>query len=155
MISGGGQQNGLRAGTLPVPLIAGFAAAVKELNNNKEMEINSLQQLRDCLLNELRKELTITVHGSLINRHPGNLHLAIKGVDSLQLLNNVQPYLAFSLGSACDGLNREYSSLMKGIGVSREEAENAFRLCVGKMTSSEDIVIAASIITREAKKILL
>lgn len=154
MIDGGGQQNGLRAGTLPVPLIVGFSEAVKILDISKEIEVERLQMLRVNLLSGLRKELTISVHGNLLNRHPGNLHLAIEGVDSMQLLNNVQPYLAFSLGSACNGMNREYSSLMQEIGVSREESERSFRLCVGRMTTKDEIMVAIGIITEAAKKLL-
>lgn len=154
MIFGGGQQNGLRAGTLPVPLIVGFSEAVKILDNNKEIEAQRIQELRNYLLSELRKELNINVHGNLVNRHPGNLYLSIEGVDSMQLLNNVQPYLAFSLGSACDGLNREYSSLMKAMRLPKHEAERSFRLCVGRMTTKDDIAEAILIINNTVKKLL-
>lgn len=154
MIDGGGQQNGLRAGTLPVPLIVGLSEAVKLLDSNRKTEANQLQALRDSLLNGLRKELKISVHGNLLDRHPGNLHLAIEGVDSMQLLNNVQPYLAFSLDSACNGMNREYSSLMQAIGICREESERSFRLCVGRMTTKNEIMTASDIIIDAAKKLL-
>lgn len=154
IIYGGGQQNGLRAGTLPVPLIVGFSEAVKILDSNKEVEAEQLKSLKDYLLSGLRKELTINVHGNMINRHPGNLYLSIEGVDSMQLLNNVQPYLAFSLGSACDGLSREYSPLMKAMNLPRHESESSFRLCVGRMTTEEDIAEAILIITKAAKKLL-
>ncbi len=154
MICGGGQQNGLRAGTLPVPLIIGFTEAVKVLASNKETEAIRLRELRARLLSGLSEELIIKVNGSLIDRHPGNLHLAIEGVDSMQLLNNVQPYLAFSLGSACDGLNREYSALMQAMSISREKSEYAFRLCVGRMTTANEITSTIRIITEAAKKLL-
>lgn len=154
MICGGGQQNGLRAGTLPVPLIIGFTEAVKILASNKKTEAIRLQELRNYLLVGLRKKLTVNVHGSLEYRHPGNLHIAIKGINSMQLLNNVQPYLAVSLGSACDGLNREYSSLMQEMNISREESEHSFRLCIGRMTTENEIATTIHIITDAATKLL-
>lgn len=154
IISGGSQQNGLRAGTLPVPLIIGFAEAARELNENKDMEAKRLKGLREYLLSELKKVFSITIHGSMKDRHPGNLHLAINGVNSIQLLNNVQPYLAFSLGSACDGMNLDYSSLMQAINVSRDEAEHSFRICIGRMTTHEEVVESINIITLAAKKLL-
>lgn len=154
IICGGGQQNGLRAGTLPVPLIIGFTKAVQVLASNKEVEAERLRELREHLLSGLSEELVIIVYGSLIDRHPGNLYLAIEGVDSMQLLNNVQPYLAFSLSSACDGLNREHSALMQEMNIPRKEAEYAFRLCVGRMTTLHEIKASISIITEAAKKLL-
>lgn len=153
IISGGGQQDGLRAGTLPVPLIVGFAEAAKILDDNKETEALRLRELRNTLLNGLKQALAIKVFGNLDGRHPGNLYLAIENIDSMQLLNNVQPHIAFSLGSACDGLNREYSPIMKAMGVTKEVAECAFRVCVGRMTTVEEIHSAIEIIIAEVKKL--
>ncbi|MFP3458832.1 hypothetical protein R0J89_21515, partial [Psychrobacter sp. SIMBA_152] len=65
MISGGGQQNGLRAGTLPVPLVVGFAEAAKVLDEIKESEALRLRYLRNTLLNGLTQALAITVFGDL------------------------------------------------------------------------------------------
>lgn len=139
MIYGGGQQNGLRSGTLPTPLIVGLTKACEILAEIREEEAHSLITFRNYLLDSLSESLSIKVHGSLENRHPGNLHLAIEGVDTFQLLNNLQPYVAFSLGSACNGLNREYPKLMQAIGIDKQEFENSFRITVGRMTTKEDI----------------
>lgn len=139
MIYGGGQQNDLRSGTLPMPLIVGLTKACEILNEIKAEESNSLIDLRNYLLDSLSNNLSIKVHGSLENRHPGNLHLAIEGVDAFQLLNNLQPYVAFSLGSACNGLNRDYPKLMDCIGVSKQEFKSSFRITVGRMTTKEEI----------------
>lgn len=153
MISGGGQQDGLRAGTLPVPLVVGFAEAAKVLDEIKESEALRLRYLRNTLLNGLTQALAITVFGDLDGRHPGNLYLAIENVDSMQLLNNLQPHLAFSLGSACDGLSREYSPIMKAMGVPKDVAECAFRICVGRMTTIEEVNSAIEMIVAKVKKL--
>ena len=153
MISGGGQQDGLRAGTLPVPLIVGFSEAAKILDDNKETETLLLRELRDTLLNGLNQALAITVFGDLDGRHPGNLYLAIKNIDSMQLLNNIQPNLAFSLSSACDGLSREYSPIMKAMNVPKDIAECTFRICVGRMTTLEEIEQTIAIIIDTVKKL--
>ena len=153
LISGGGQQDGLRAGTLPVPLIVGFTEAANVLDKTKAAEALRLKGLRDALLKGLNEELTIKVFGDLNDRHPGNLYLAIENVDSMQLLNNLQPQIAFSLGSACDGLNREYSPIVKAMGVPKEIAECAFRICVGRMTTDEEVDLAIKLITECVKKI--
>ena len=147
MIYGGGQQNGLRSGTLPTPLIVGLTKAVEILQEIKESETQQLADLRNYLLSQLQQSFDIKVQGSLTNRHPGNLHVSIQGIDSLQLLNNLQPHVAFSLGSACNGLNRDYPNLMKAIGVSKEEFESSFRITVGRMTTKEEIDFAVQKIT--------
>lgn len=142
MIYGGGQQNDLRSGTLPTPLIVGLTKACEILNEIKIEERNSLVKLRNYLLDSLSNDLSIKVHGSLENRHPGNLHLAFEGIDTFQLLNNLQPYVAFSLGSACNGLNRDYPKLMQAIGTSQQEFESSLRITVGRMTTKEEINFA-------------
>ena len=147
MIYGGGQQNGLRSGTLPTPLIVGLTKAVEILQEVKKSETQQLTELRSYLLRQLQAKFEVKVQGSLINRHPGNLHVSIQGIDSLQLLNNLQPHIAFSLGSACNGLNRDYPLLMKAIGVSKEEFESSFRITVGRMTTKEEIDFAVQKIT--------
>ncbi len=153
MIVGGGQQDGLRAGTLATPLIVGFQKAAEIMYQNKEVEAESLKLLRHILLEILSKELDIEVIGDTSNRHPGNLYLAISGVDSVQLLNNLQPHLAFSLSSACDGLNREYLPLMQAMGIAREKAETTFRICIGRLTTKEEVLIAAKMIIEAVKNI--
>ena len=155
MIVGGGQQDGLRAGTLATPLIVGFKQAAEIMYENREMEAESLKLLRQTLLESLSNELDVEVIGDISNRHPGNLYLAIAGVDSVQLLNNLQPQLAFSLGSACDGLNREYSSLMQAMDISREKSETTFRICVGRLTTKQEVLIAARMIIEAVKRIKL
>lgn len=147
MIYGGGQQNGLRSGTLPTPLIVGLTKAVEILQEVKESETQQLAELKSYLLRQLQAKFEVKVQGSLINRHPGNLHVSIQGIDSLQLLNNLQPHIAFSLGSACNGLNRDYPSLMKEIGVDKDEFESSFRITVGRMTTKEEIDFAVQKIT--------
>lgn len=142
MIYGGGHQNNLRSGTLPLPLIAGLVKSVEILNEIKASEIAKLQELRGYLLSQLQLHFDILIHGSLESRHPGNLHIAIHGVDSMLLLNNLMPHVAFSLGSACNGLNREYSNLMKELDISQNESESSFRITVGRMTTSEEIDFA-------------
>lgn len=139
MIYGGGQQNNLRSGTLPLPLIAGLAKSVEILDEIKVGEMAKLQELRDYLLLQLQSHFDISVHGDLKDRHPGNLHIAIHGIDSMLLLNNLMPYVAFSLGSACNGLNREHSNLMKSLNINQKEYESSFRITVGRMTTIKEI----------------
>lgn len=146
-VFGGGQQNNLRSGTLPLPLIIGLTKACQILHDSKDGEITFLQNLRKKLIKGLKDSLDIKIHGDINKRHPGNLHLAIENCNALQLLNRVQPNLIFSLGSACNGMNLEYSPLLKQMGISALEAEWSFRMCVGRMTGFEDIGRVLKLIT--------
>lgn len=151
MIYGGGQQNDIRSGTLSTPLIVGLTMACEILDEIKADEAKYLAELRDYLLTQLIQTMTVKVHGSLVHRHPGNLHLSIKGIDALQLLNNLQSHIAFSLGSACNGLNRDYPKLMQAIGIKREEFESSIRITVGRMTTREEIDFAVQRISEFLK----
>ncbi|WP_157848129.1 cysteine desulfurase family protein [Moraxella canis] len=139
MIYGGGQQYNKRSGTVSLPLIIGLTTAIEILNDEKDREKERLVELRDYLYSQLKSHFQIEVHGSMQDRHPANLHLSMQGIDALTLLNNMQPHAAFSLGSACNGLNREYSGLMKGMSISRKQSESSFRMTVGRFTTKEEI----------------
>lgn len=141
MIYGGGQQNNIRSGTLPLALVVGLTKAIEILDEIKETEKQKLSELRDYLLKKLQDKFNVSIQGGG-NRHPANLHLSIQGIDSLQLLNNLQSSVAFSLGSACNGLNRDYPALMKEIGISKSEFEASFRITVGRMTTKAEIDFA-------------
>ncbi len=160
-IIGGGQQEGLRAGTLSVPLIVGFAKAVELMLENRHEEVIRLTELRNNLLTELcfklKDKVTIKVHGSMVRRQPNNLHIAFEShdfnsIDAMQLLMSVQPELSFSLDTACNGFNRTYSELMKTMGITRQEAESSIRISLGRMTSCKDIEVAVSILERALLK---
>lgn len=142
MLYGGGQQDGIRSGTLSTPLIVGITTACEILDEIKLDEAQRLSELRDYLLSQLDRYLMVKVHGSLEHHHPGNLHLSIQGIEAMLLFTNLQSHVAFSLGSACNGLNREYPKLMQAIGVEKQESESSIRITVGRMTMKEDIDFA-------------
>lgn len=147
MIYGGGQQHNKRSGTVSLPLIIGLTTACDFLALNKQGEKTQLKKHRNQFLNGLiATGLPISVHGSLKQRHPGNLHLAIKGLNALQLLNHVQSHLVFSLTSACNGFSSYHSPLLRQMGLSKQEVECSFRICTGRMTKTYEIDRAVQLI---------
>src|SRR5699024_3613354 len=102
-VHGGGQQNGLRAGTLPTPLCVGFGQAAEISLKEFDSNTNKLLNLRTAFLNKLDAfSIDYIVNGDLYQRHPGNLNLQFPGYDADSILTSLQPYICASTGSACN-----------------------------------------------------
>jgi cysteine desulfurase len=142
IIYGGGQENGLRGGTLPAHLCIGMGAAAELLqpstDDNERCRINDLRNMFVNKLLETSK--LIKVNGPELNcRHPGNANLRFNGVNAQDLLTALQPKLAASSGSACTSGIMEPSYVLKEIGLTTEEAESSVRFSFGRMTIRKDI----------------
>ena len=162
MILGGGQQNQLRAGTLPVPLVVGFGEAASIAQQNfaaDEMRLRSLVQkfwqiLSDALPN-------ISVNGVEINcvsetppkRVAGILNLRFKNIEASDLLARCARRLALSSGSACHAARLSPSPSLLALGLSLPHARQSLRFGFGRMTSAEDITEAASYIIATCREI--
>lgn len=141
---GGGQEEGLRPGTLPTPLCVGFGAACKVLSQEGTDDVSRIRVLRDRLLGRLRQALPdLIVNGSILSRHPGNLNVRIPGVEAELLLAAARPSLAAATGSACTSGTIEPSHVLTAMGLSATEAGESVRLSLGRFTSEEDVDAAA------------
>ncbi len=139
MISGGGQEFGLRSGTLNVPSIVGVGRAVTLASEFLSSDYEKIQgmtaKLLECFLKFGDK---ITLNGSPDFRIPGNLNLLLKGVSNAQLLKNAQD-ICFSTGSACSTGSAEPSYVLKAIGLTSDDARNSIRLGLGRYNTPEEI----------------
>ena len=142
LIVGGGQQNGLRAGTVPVPLCVGFAAAANLVTGkNADMERERIRQLRDHLVSKLKQinsEIRLIGPPSLY-RHFGNANVFFPGVEATDLLARLQPHLAASTGSACTSGIPEPSHVLTATGLTVEEARGCIRFSLGRFTTEEEV----------------
>lgn len=151
---GGGQEGGLRPGTLATPLCVGFGAACKILSDEREIEIERTRRLRDRLLDQLRANLPdLEVNGTLICRHPGNLNIRVPGIEAELLLAAARPKLAAATGSACTSGTTEPSHVLIAMGLSRAQAAESVRLSLGRLTCEEDVDAAASALAAAAKEV--
>ncbi len=142
-ISGGGQEFGLRPGTLNVPGIVGIGEAAAILASERRSDAYRIASLRDHLLARLRQALPdIQVNGSLTRRLPGNLNITIPGINADQLMEQL-PGLAISTGSACNTGQPEPSHVLTAIGLDRSSARASIRIGLGRNTALQDIAIAA------------
>ena len=142
-ITGGGQENGLRAGTLNVPGIVGLGRAAEICRLEMAEESQRLSALRDSLLEGIRARLGDGVHvnGTMSPRLPHNLHVSFAGVEGEALLMALAD-LAVSTGSACASGSKAVSHVMEAIGATGDLGRASIRFGLGRGTTADDIAIA-------------
>lgn len=139
LVIGGGQQGGLRGGTIPVPLVVGFGIAAALMQEEAAIERAQLANLRDRLWAGLQDAVGgIHLNGSREHRIEGNLNVRIDHVDADSLLL-AMPDVAISTGSACSSGALTPSSVLLALGLSPEQASQSVRFGLGRMTSEADI----------------
>lgn len=148
MQTGGGQEYGLRSGTLSPALIAGFGAAA-ELANERMAEDAAYVEALWVRARELFADWTL--NGSAEARWHGNLNIRRDGLDVARLMSDVRDVM-FSAGSACASGSGRPSHVLKAIGLSDAEAKSSIRLGFGRYTTLEEIEIAANKINVAAKE---
>jgi cysteine desulfurase len=144
LFSGGGQERGLRSGTLPTPLIVGLGEACRLAGIEMAGEAERLGGLRARLLDGLRAAIPdLQVNGSMDNRLPGNLNLTFPVVAAAALMR-ATPDICVSTGSACSSAIIEPSYVLRALGLSDEAASRTLRIGIGRFTSAADIDYAAA-----------
>jgi len=139
LVHGGGQEGGLRSGTLPAPLIVGFARALELCLANLETEAARLTLLREALWTRLSDALEgIACNGSRERRLPGNLNVSFAGVNAEQLLVALSD-VALSSGSACASGRGEPSHVLEALGLPEAAARSSLRFGIGRSNDAEEI----------------
>ena len=139
LIIGGGQERGMRSGTLNVPGIVGLGAACAICSAEMTSESARVGGLRDRLLDGLRAELDgVAVNGALDPRLPNNLHVSFEGVDGESLLIGIGD-IAVSSGSACSSASGLASHVLRAIYGTRPVPSASIRFGLGRDTTADDI----------------
>lgn len=148
MLLGGGQEGGVRSGTVSPPLCVGFGAACEIARVEMAQESMRVARLRDRLRSRL-----LALHGAAQNgddqaRLPGNLNLRFEDVDGEALVLRLQEEVSLSTGSACSSRTLEPSHVLLAIGLSRQQAETSVRIGLGYGTTAHEVEKAADAIER-------
>ena len=142
LFSGGGQERGLRSGTLPTPLLAGFGEACRIAVAERVEEAVRLAALRDHLLAGLARRLPgLRVNGSMAHRLPGNLNVTLPHGDALAVMR-ANPGLCVSTGSACSSAAVAPSAVLTAMGLDPAAAARTLRIGLGRFTSRSDVECA-------------
>ena len=152
LIVGGGQEYGLRSGTLPLPLVVGFAKAIEIAVFNQKSNAEKLLLYRNNLLEGLLENNSgLLINGSIEKRLPHNLNLTILDLNGAKFHKLLKSKIICSSGSACS--NGEPSHVLLALGRSFREAESSIRLSIGLSTNSDDIKQAIHILTNTIKSL--
>ncbi|AFY52697.1 cysteine desulfurase family protein [Rivularia sp. PCC 7116] len=136
---GGGQERGIRSGTLYTPQIVGFGKAVEIALKNQVKENKFIAQLRQNLWEQISQLEGVYLNGHPTQRLAGNLNLSIEGVDGSALLLGLQPIMAVSSGSACSSTNTAPSHVLTALGHSEKLAYASVRFGIGRFNTEEEI----------------
>ncbi|HTL69761.1 MAG TPA: aminotransferase class V-fold PLP-dependent enzyme, partial [Candidatus Eisenbacteria bacterium] len=152
-LEGGGQETGLRSGTLNVPGIVGFGRACAVAFSSRVREGRRLGALRDRLLRKLRAGAPdCVVNGGLEHRLPQNLNVSFPGLSSGELLAAL-PGVALSSGSACLSSSPEKSYVLQALGVPPDVKAGAVRFGLGRFNTAAEIDWAADRVLRAARRL--
>jgi cysteine desulfurase len=148
LFSGGGQERGLRSGTLPAPLIVGLGEACRIARAEMDEDNRRIAGLRDRLMAGLEQ----AIPGVVLNADPdhrilGNVNLTFPGSDA-QAMMAAMPDLCVSTGSACSSAEVEPSYVLKALGLSDAAAARTLRIGIGRFTSPSDIDAAVAMLAR-------
>lgn len=143
LFQGGGQERGLRSGTIPAALCVGFGAAADIALENMTEEAERLQKLRTKFCDALDAAgAKYKINGSMTSRLPGNLNISFDNTSALHVMQNA-PNIAISTGSACSSASVEPSYVLQALGVDDIVAAGALRIGFGRMTTEVEVELAA------------
>lgn len=137
LMYGGGQEYGLRPGTLPVPLIAGLGLAAELAVAEREERATSCRKFKERLLAGLAP-LTPRIHGDPERTVPHILNLSIPGVLAEEALESMAGFVALSDGAACTSASQTCSHVLSAMGLRAEQLEGALRFSWCHMTDEPD-----------------
>ena len=147
LMAGGGQESGLRSGTLSPALCAGFGAAAALSLTRMEQDFQHLSGLAATARAILSRW---SVNGSETARWPGNLNLRLEGLNFPRLLSDCRD-IAFSAGSACGSGTGAPSRVLTAIGLEPVQARNSIRLGFGRYTTQEEVEAACHALEAAAR----
>ncbi len=146
LLFGGGQENGLRSGTVSPALIAGFGAAARLAADRMETDMAHVTRLAGIAT---EKMAGWTINGARAPRYAGNLNVRRDGVNAARLLSDVRG-VAFSLGSACGSGSGRTSHVLRAIGLDDAQARGSIRLGWGRYTSEVELCTALDLLNEAA-----
>lgn len=153
IIDGGGQERGLRSGTLATPLVVGLGKAASLALECMDSDRRHIKRMFNLLLMQLQQRLPhIVVNGSLESRYIGNLNVSFSFVEGESLLMSISD-LAMSSGSACTSESLEPSYVLRSLGVGEETAHTSLRIGLGRFTREEEVRHCVDQLVREVTRL--
>ena len=153
VIAGGGQERGIRSGTVNVPAVVGFAAAVQLRVSEMAAEALRLAQMRDSLRDGLVEAIDgVSVNGPRELRLPGNLNVSFDRIEAESLLLAMKRF-SLSSGSACSSGEKGPSRVLQAIGVGDAAAMGSIRIGLGKGNTAEQMEMLIEDLQRAVRRL--
>uniref|UniRef100_A0A2P2KR08 cysteine desulfurase n=1 Tax=Rhizophora mucronata TaxID=61149 RepID=A0A2P2KR08_RHIMU len=152
-MNGGGQERGIRSGTVPTPLVVGFGAACELAKKEMKYDDKRISGLQERLLNGIKSRLDgVVVNGSMERRYAGNLNISFAYVEGESLLMGLKE-VAVSSGSACTSASLEPSYVLRALGVDEDMAHTSIRFGIGRFTTEAEIDRAIELTVQQVEKL--
>lgn len=153
LMSGGGQERGMRSGTLPPHLVIGLGEACEIAAKEMENDQKWIKYLAQKFKQKITENLThVELNGSETERHYGNLNFSFAGVEGESLLMAMKD-VAISSGSACTSASLEPSYVLRALGLDEELAHTSMRFGFGRFTTEEEVDYATEKLIKSVKKL--
>ena len=154
IIDGGGQERGLRSGTLPTPLCVGIGCAATIAAGEMTEEAVRLRRLRERLHTELARRVPgLHLNGDVERRLPGSLNFCFPGISAMRLIEAC-PSIAISTGSACTSASVEPSYVLRALGLSDADANTGIRIGLGRFTTAAEVDFAIDALAGTASRLV-
>eukprot|EP00249_Psilotum_nudum_P024461 c29191_g1_i2 orf=265-1725(-) len=152
-MNGGGQERGIRSGTVPTPLVVGMGVACEVALKEMEYDKKHITELQQRLLNGIMSQLEgVVINGSMERRYVGNMNISFAYVEGESLLMGLKE-VAVSSGSACTSASLEPSYVLRALGVEEDMAHTSIRFGIGRFTTAEEIDRAVSLTVDQVQKL--
>jgi cysteine desulfurase len=149
---GGGQERGMRSGTLAVHQIVGMGEAFAVAKEQMADDIQRITKLKDRLVAGFSDMEEVVINGDLHQRYPGIMNISYNYVEGESLMMAISD-IAVSSGSACTSASLEPSYVLRALGLSDELAHSSIRFSIGRFTTEEDIDRAIELVRSKVEKL--
>jgi len=153
LINGGGQERGMRSGTLPTPLCVGFGEACAIAEKDMADDNDRIRYLAERFRSGINEDLKdVFLNGDEEKRYPGNVNLSFAYVEGESLIMGLKD-LAVSFGSACTSASLEPSYVLRALGVNEELAHTSIRFGIGRFTTEAEVDYAREVVVDQVNKL--
>jgi len=152
LISGGGQERGLRSGTLPTPLIVGLGEASRIAYDDFTKDYIHVKKLSSRFIDKIKNIGNININGCMENRYHGNINISFSFVEGESLLMGMKD-VALSSGSACTSSSLEPSYVLRALGLDEETSHSSIRFGIGRFTTIEEIDFTVDLLEKQVERL--
>jgi len=153
LINGGGQERGIRSGTVPTPLIVGLGKAAEIASIRMKEDFDKIKKLADRFSNAIKEEIPdVYFNGNQDKKWPGCINISFAYIEGESLILSIKG-LAVSSGSACTSESLEPSYVLRSLGVEDELAHTSIRFGFGRFSTEQEVDYALEVILKGVKKL--